>query len=111
MKKQKNICSNNKKTQNCDIFYQNYADLSQNLPKNQLFLINGKKLTEYTINKILITNPQIFEMLSNLGVRENEKIKIICSNYFKKSYMVNVSGINFALDKSILKGIVVKWKI
>lgn len=71
-------------------------------------LIDGKKNQEYTIKKINIEDKQIIKMLSNLGVFENEKIVIYSSNFFKTAFMVSVLGINFALDKSILKEIIVE---
>lgn len=71
-------------------------------------LIDGKKNQEYTIKKINIENEQILKMLSTFGVLENEKIIVYSSNFFKTAFMVSVLGINFALDKSILKEIIVE---
>lgn len=87
-----------------------------NLEKLEINLKNSKLKTlfdaefkkEFIIKKIILEDKKVQEMLSNLGVKENEKIKKICSNYFKNSFMVSVVGINFALDKQILKGIFVE---
>lgn len=90
---------------------QNFVDSknSLNLKERKLIrLIDGKKNQEYTIKKINIDDKQILKMLSNLGVFENEKIVVYTSNFFKTAFMVSVLGINFALDKSILKEIIVE---
>lgn len=103
--KSKKINQNFDDSKNLSINVKNSLSLKE---RKLIRLIDCKKNQEYTIKKINIEDKEILKMLSNLGVFENEKIVIYSSNFFKTAFMVSVLGINFALDKSILKEIIVE---
>lgn len=72
-----------------------------------------KKLSELNINeeaviyKIENQNKAIENQLKSLGFLEGEKIILLNHNYNKKSYLVKVMGINYAIDAKICEGIIV----
>ena len=74
---------------------------------NDLKLINVKLNKKYKIKKINLSNADILKLLNNLGIAINESIILLKSNYGKNSFLVNVSGINFAIDKKVCEGIIV----
>ena len=74
---------------------------------NDLKLINVKLNKKYKIKKINLSNADILKLLNNLGIAINESIILLNSNYGKNSFLVNVSGINFAIDKKVCEGIIV----
>ena len=75
---------------------------------NELNLTNCVKNVSYKIKDICLSNNDIIKLLSNLGIKVNEEIVVLSSNYCKKSFLVNVCGINYALDKKICGGIIVE---
>ena len=75
---------------------------------NEKTLLNIEKNIEYKIKKINISNDDVVNLLRNLGIYNNEKVIVLKTNYGNKSMLVNVSGINFALDKKVCEGIIVE---
>ncbi len=74
------------------------------------------KLSECKTNKTYLVcdlkeeNKEIILQLKNLGFSVGEKVELIKSNYRKKSFLVKVMGINYAMDKSICDKILVKYE-
>lgn len=74
------------------------------------------KLSECKTNKTYLVcdlkeeNKEIVLQLKNLGFSVGEKVELIKSNYRKKSFLVKVMGINYAMDKSICDKILVKYE-
>lgn len=75
---------------------------------SKLKLIDGKRNVQYKIKSLELSNPNTTMLLNNLGINEDETIVLLQSNYGKKSYLVNVSGVSFALDKKVCEGIIVE---
>lgn len=80
------------------------------------FIMNEKRLSQcklkknYKICRIEIKDKNLFEQLKNLGIVVGREIEFKTSNYGKKSFMVSVMGINYALDKAICENIWVNEK-
>ena len=72
------------------------------------FNMDVKINTKYKINKFNLENKDVILLLNNLGICENENVMVLKSNYGNNSLLVNVSGINYALDKKVCAGIIVK---
>lgn len=72
-----------------------------------LILSETKFNTNYVIFKIKIEDKNIKLHLNNLGFEEGQKIQILKSNYFRKTFLVKVMGINYAVDKKIIDNIIV----
>ena len=62
---------------------------------------------EYQIKEIINLDNGLKKRLIDLGFKENEKIKVLKNNYFNKSYLVKIVGINYAIDKKICENILV----
>jgi Fe2+ transport system protein FeoA len=75
---------------------------------NEIELINAKINAEYIIKDFRVENTDVVLLLNNLGIKRQEKVILRNSNYCKNSYLISVSGINFALDKRICEGIIVE---
>ena len=75
---------------------------------NKIKLIDAKVNTTYTIKDFELENSDMVLFLNNLGIKKQEKIVLRQSNYGKKSYLVNVSGVSYGLDERVCKGIIVE---
>lgn len=65
----------------------------------------AQKEKDYVIKEILVQNESIKQQLENLGFFKHEKIRLLNYNYGKKSYLIKVMGINYAIDKSVCENI------
>lgn len=78
--------------------------------------MNKIKLSECEINKsyriceVKEENKTILAQLKNLGFTNNEKVVLLKSNYRKKSFLVKIMGINYAIDKLICDKILVYYE-
>lgn len=78
--------------------------------------MNVVKLSEAVFNKIYfikeinLKNQELKQQLKNLGFIEKEKIIILNHNYGKKSFLVKVMGVNYAVEKNICDSIVVEYE-
>ena len=78
--------------------------------------MNEKRLSQcklkniYKISRIETQDKALLAQLKNLGFVKNREIEIKSSNYGKKSFMVSVMGINYALDKVVCENIWVNEK-
>ena len=77
---------------------------------NEKLLVDLKINEVCVIKKIRLENEKIKNQLSSLGFLEGEEIRLLNYNYNKKSYLVKVMNINYAIDKKICEGIVVCGK-
>lgn len=75
---------------------------------NELNLTSCEKNVSYKIKEICLKNNDLLRLLSNLGIKVDEDIVVLSSNYCKKSLLVSVCGINYAFDRKICSGIFVK---
>jgi len=80
-----------------------------NKTNNEIRLNNAKKNVIYIIKRLDLENLNYVSLLNNLGIIEKEKIILLKTNYGNKTMLVNVSGINFALDKKLCEGIIIEW--
>lgn len=74
----------------------------------EFLLSAGKVERNYKILKINLSDVSLKKQLQNLGFLTGEKIKILNYNYGKKSFLVKVMGVNYAIDKNVCEGIVVE---
>ncbi len=72
---------------------------------NKKTLADCKCKQEYRIKNIEISDKKLLTALTNLGFKPDENITLLKSNYGKKSYLVNIIGISYAIDKSICEKI------
>ena len=78
------------------------------------FIMNIICFGEAEVNKIYkiecleMKNKNIKTQLEKLGFLKNENIQLLKYNYGKKSYLIKVMGINYAIDKSVCDEIFVK---
>lgn len=79
-----------------------------NKTNNEIRLNNAKKNVIYIIKRLDLENLNYVSLLNNLGIIEKEKIILLKTNYGNKTMLVNVSGINFALDKKLCEGIIIE---
>ena len=77
---------------------------------NVIRLSDAKKDQEYFIEEICVKNENIKNQLKNLGIIKNEKIKFLNYNYGKKSLLIKVMNINYAIDKSICDDVKVRYE-
>ncbi len=59
----------------------------------------------YKICRFEIEDKNLLSQLGNLGIVKGKNIEVRLSNYGKKSFLVSVMGINYALDKLICERI------
>lgn len=69
-------------------------------------LINAKKNFNYKIASVNIEDKKLLSQLNNFGIKKNSTVKVLGSNYGKKSYLIQIDGINYAIDKSICDKVV-----
>ncbi len=69
-------------------------------------LINAKKNFNYKIASVNIEDKKLLSQLNNFGIKKNSTVKVLGSNYGKKSYLIQIDGINYAIDKSICEKVV-----
>ena len=69
------------------------------------YLAEAKINVVYKIKNINIKDKCIYKQLENLGFLKNEKIILLNHNYGKKTYLIKVMGIKYAIDKSVCDGI------
>ena len=70
-------------------------------------LIETVKNKVYKITKIDIDDKKLLNELNNFGIKQGNYITLLGSNYGKKSYLVCVNKVNFAIDKSICEKVIV----
>lgn len=73
----------------------------------EISLLNVSNKKSYVIKRIEIDDEKLIDQLKNLGFVKGNKILVRQSNYGKKSFLVSVMGINYALDKTICERIFV----
>lgn len=71
-----------------------------------LTLSNCKKGKTYKIAQITIDDKDVANQLKNLEIEAGKDVEVIASNYGKQSYLVNVSGFIYAIDKKICDKVV-----
>lgn len=69
---------------------------------NNILLSNANSNHTYIIKKINIEDKSLLQQLNNIGLTVGEEITLIKTNYGKKSFLVKVMNVNFAIDKQIL---------
>lgn len=74
----------------------------------ELCLSDAQKKHKYKLVKINISNEKLKNYYMNLGFRCGEEIEVITSNYGKKSYMIRVMGILYAMDKNLCEKFIVE---
>ncbi len=72
---------------------------------NEICLTDLKKGGGFKIIKIDIKEKDLNAQLKNLGFEVGENIKLLNWNFGKKSYLVKVMGVNYAIDKMIAERI------
>ena len=72
----------------------------------ELTLSNCKKGKVYKIKEISVEDKELFSQLKNLEIEVGKEVKVIASNYGKKSYLVKVSGFTYAIDERICDKVV-----
>ena len=72
---------------------------------SEVCLVDLKKDSEFKISKIDINEKALFMQLKNLGFEVGEVIKLLNWNFGRKSYLVKVMGVNYAIDKLIAERI------
>lgn len=72
---------------------------------SEVRLVDLKKDGEFKITKIDIKEKALCVQLKNLGFEVGEVIKLLNWNLGRKSYLVKVMGVNYAIDKLIAERI------
>lgn len=67
----------------------------------EILLINAKPNETYKISRLDILDKTLLAQLNHLGFCKDGLITKRCSNYGKKSFLVSVIGINYAIDKQV----------
>lgn len=62
----------------------------------------------YKVIKVNILGKELLNQLNNIGLSENQKITLLQTNYRKKSFIVKVMGVNFAIDRKICEKVEVQ---
>lgn len=70
-------------------------------------LINAEKNKPYKIISVEVQDKKLLNELNNFGIKKDGFISLLGSNYGKKSYLVSVNKVNFAIDKSICEQVIV----
>lgn len=71
-----------------------------------LTLSKCKPFKVYKIKEILVSDVAVKNQLKNLGIAERQNIEVVASNYGKKSYLVRIHNMTYAIDKQICDEVV-----
>ena len=70
-------------------------------------LSDAQRNKNYKIDKLKISDKSLNVQMQNLGFVSGENIKLLFYNYGKKSLMVEVMGVKYAVDKVVANDIMI----
>ena len=68
---------------------------------SKLYLSDAELNKIYRVKTIDEVDEEFQFQLKNIGLKQNEKIKVLHTNFKRKSFIVKIMGVNFAIDRKI----------